>query len=212
MKNRTILFVLLLTATQFVVAQEGTTDNRELLQLGVKGGLNYSNVYDEQGEEFNADAKYGYAVGAFLNIPIGKYLGVQPSVLLSQKGFQASGRLLGAPYNFIRTTTFIDVPLLIAFKPSEFLTVLAGPQYSYLVRQKDEFRNGTGTVSQINEFENDNIRKNIFGIAIGADVNIKHFSIGGRLNWDVQNNNGDGSSTTPRYKNGWFQATLGYAF
>ena len=29
---------------------------------------------------------------------------------------------------------------------------------------------------------------------------------------DIQNNNGDGTSTTPRYKNVWFQGTLGFKF
>jgi hypothetical protein len=33
-----------------------------------------------------------------------------------------------------------------------------------------------------------------------------------RSGWDVQRNNGDGTSSIPRYKNVWFQATIGYRF
>jgi hypothetical protein len=33
-----------------------------------------------------------------------------------------------------------------------------------------------------------------------------------RGSWDLKNNNGDGTSTTPRYKNVWYQATVGYRF
>jgi hypothetical protein len=31
--------------------------------------------------------------------------------------------------------------------------------------------------------------------------------IGARAGWDLLNNKGDGTSTTPRYKNMWYQAT-----
>ena len=74
------------------------------------------------------------------------------------------------------------------------------------------FKNATTSIAQEQEFENDNIRKNIFGAAGGLDINLKHITLGGRVNWDVQNNNGDGSATTPRYKNVWFQGTVGYTF
>jgi hypothetical protein len=53
-------------------------------------------VYDSQGEEFDADSKFGLAAGAFLQIPFGKYLGIQPEVLFSQKGFKRTGRMFGA--------------------------------------------------------------------------------------------------------------------
>src|SRR4051812_33393269 len=69
-------------------AQENVTDFREKLLFGLKVGANYSNVYDAQGEAFHADPKVGLAAGAFLAIPIGRYLGIQPEVLFSQKGFQ----------------------------------------------------------------------------------------------------------------------------
>jgi hypothetical protein len=191
---------------------QDTIDFRSKLTFGLKIGGNYSNVYDAQGEQFKADPKFGVAGGAFLAIPIGRYLGVQPEVLFSQKGFQATGALLGSTYNFTRTTNFIDVPLLVAFKPSEFLTLLAGPQYSYLMKQTDVFTTTTTSYSQEKVFSNDNIRKNIMGFVGGVDITLNHLVIGARAAWDIQNNNGDGTSTTPRYKNVWYQGTIGYRF
>lgn len=191
---------------------QDTIDFRSKLTFGLKIGGNYSNVYDAQGEQFKTDPKFGVAGGAFLAIPIGRYLGVQPEVLFSQKGFQATGALLGSTYNFTRTTNFIDVPLLVAFKPSEFLTLLAGPQYSYLMKQTDVFTTTTTSYSQEKVFSNDNIRKNIMGFVGGVDITLNHLVIGARAAWDIQNNNGDGTSTTPRYKNVWYQGTIGYRF
>ena len=211
MKKIAIITVLFMSYISIGLAQD-EEDSRTKIQLGLKAGLNYSNVYDSQGEKFNADPKLGFVGGVSLAIPIGKFLGVQPEVLFSQKGFQASGTMLGSEYNFTRTTTYIDVPLFFALKPLSSLTILVGPEYSYLVKQRDVFTSTTTSYAQEQEFKNDDLRKNLFGIIGGLDVNIVDFTIGGRLAWDIQNNNVNGTSTTPRYKNVWYQLTLGYRF
>lgn len=212
MKKLILTIAAVTTLIAVSKAQDNETDFREKFTFGLKAGLNYSNVYDSQGEEFRADPKFGLAAGVFVAIPIGKYFGIQPEALISQKGFSATGRILGNTYKFTRTTTYLDVPLFFALKPSEFITILAGPQYSYLLKQSDVFANATTSIDQETEFVNDNIRKNTFGLAVGVDINLKHIVLGARAGWDVTNNNGDGTSTTPRYKNAWYQATIGYRF
>src|SRR4051812_41995660 len=102
--------IFMIAAVAFAItgsnAQESKRDYREKLLFGVKAGVNLSNVYDAQGEEFQADPKLGLAAGAFLSIPIGKYIGIQPEVLFSQKGFRATGSINGNPYAFSRTTSY----------------------------------------------------------------------------------------------------------
>ncbi len=189
-----------------------TTDFSTKLTFGLKAGANYSNVYDTQGESFDATSKFGFAGGLFISIPIGRYLGFQPEVLFSQKGFKGTGRLLGSNYEITRTTNYASIPLLLAIKPVKYVTILVGPQYSYLFKQTDEFSNSTASVTQQQEFKNDDIRKNTLSVVGGLDINIDHFVISARAGWDIQNNNGNGTSTTPRYKNAWAQATLGFRF
>lgn len=190
--------------------RENKTDFRERMLIGGKLGGNYSSVYQTSGEAFHADPKFGWAGGLFLAIPIGKNFGVHPEILYSQKGFKATGSILGSPYKFTRTTSYIDVPIFFALKPTEFITLLAGPQYSYLLKQRDEFATAFTTREQEQEFVNDNIHNNTLCFAGGLDINLKHMVIGARVAWDVRKNREDGSSTTPRYKNSWYQATIGY--
>jgi hypothetical protein len=189
-----------------------STNAQDEVSFGLKIGTNYSNVYDSEGEDFEADSKFGFATGMFLSIPVGKYLGFQPEVLFSQKGFKGTGRMLGSGYDLTRTTNYIDIPLLVAVKPIESFTLLAGPQFSYLMRQKDEFTNSTTNFQQEEEFDNDNIRKNTLCFIGGFDINMEHTVLGARVGWDLSNNNGNGTSSTPRYKNVWAQATIGYRF
>jgi hypothetical protein len=195
-----------------IQAQTNNTDLRERFLFGLKLGANYSNVYDSEGENFIADPKLGLATGAFFAIPFGRYLGIQPELLFSQKGFKATGSLAGSTYQLTRTSNFIDIPLFLAFKRSEFITILAGPQFSYLTKQKDAFANATTTIETEREFVNDDVRKNTLCAVAGIDLTMKHLVLGVRAGWDLQNNHVNSASTTPRYKNVWYQATLGYRF
>ncbi|MGD0709611.1 MAG: porin family protein [Bacteroidales bacterium] len=193
-------------------AQDSKTDFRNKLLFGLKIGANYSNVYDTKGEDFVAKGKFGFAGGAFLEIPIGTYLGIQPEFLFSQRGYKATGTVLGLTYQYTSTSNYIDVPILLALKPSEFITILVGPQYSYLIKQEDVFSSSLINSDQEQDFKNNNIRKNTFCFTGGVDITIQHFVIGARVGWDLMTNNGDGTSTNPRYKNEWYQGTVGFRF
>jgi hypothetical protein len=192
-----------------ILAQDNSTDLRDKLQFGLKAGANFSNVYDSKDQELNADFKVGFAAGAFLSIPIGKNIGVQPEILFSQKGYRASGTVLTIPYEFTHTATYVDLPILFALKPSANVTLLAGPQYSFLVKQRNVFKSGSLTIDQEQDFEND---RSVLCFLGGIDISLSQFVISARAGWDLQNNNGDGTSTNPRYKNVWYQATLGFRF
>jgi hypothetical protein len=206
--------LMLMAAIVLCIAGNITAQNdagpREKITFGLKGGINYSNVWDEQGQDFQADPKLGLAGGLFLGIPLGKMIGLQPEFLISQKGLKATGMLAGSPYSFRRTTTYIDIPLQLQFKPVDMFTIVLGPQYSYLLSERNEYTWGANSVAQEQEFSNDNIRKNVLGFVAGADLNFSHLVVSGRFGWDFQTNNGDGSSFTPRYKNRWLQCTIGY--
>lgn len=200
-----LCLVGLLTNSAF--AQE---DGRNEFQIGIKAGANLANVYDTEGEDFNADGKFGFVAGGFLIIPLGTTFGVQTEVLFSQKGFKAQGSLLGSSYSLTRTSNFIDVPIYFTIKPLSTLTLLVGPQFSFLTKNKDVFENSLTSYEQSQEFNNANLRKNILGVSLGANINISKTVLGFRGGWDLYTNHGDGNTTTPRYKNVWLQTTLGF--
>ncbi len=121
MKNSSILFFVIVMITGSSFAQdEELWDRRDEFTIGGKIGMNFSNVWDEEGQDFRADGKFGLAGGLFLAIPLGKYIGIQPEVMLSQKGFRADGTLLGTPYSYTKTSSFIDVPIQFQLKPLPF--------------------------------------------------------------------------------------------
>lgn len=208
--NKQLLGAILSLTIGTISAQDKAADKRDQLVFGIKAGMNVSNVWDEQGADFVADPKLGAAGGVFLAVPIGKYFGVQPELLFSQKGFKGGGVLLGFPYSFTRTTSYLDVPILVQFKPIEYFTLLAGPQFSYLLKEKNVYTFGSNSSEQEQAFSNEDVRNNILGFVVGADVTVKVFVLSARAGWDFQNNNKNGVSTTPRYKNQFLQLTIGF--
>ena len=203
-----LVFIAFTISSYFTFAQ----DFREKLNFGLKAGANYANVYSEEGEDFVADGKIGFAGGAFVNIPLGNFFAIQPEIMFSQKGFKGSGMLLGQDYSLTRTTNFIDVPLLLAIRPADWISIVVGPQFAFKLSTKNkyEFGNLSGEDTQIEE--NKNIRKTILGGHFGLDINIKHFVLSPRASFDFQDNKGDGTSTDPKYKNFLLQLTVGYRF
>ncbi len=208
--NRSLIAVVMLFSAVFTAQAQDVEDNRSDLTLGVRSGVNFSNVWDEEGDDFAADGKVGFVGGVFMGIPAGDVLGFQPELLISQKGFQATGTIFGNPYSYRKNTTFLDVPLQLQIKPSPMLTILVGPQYSFLLMESNTYTfNGTSGTEEEAVFENEDIRKTILGATVGIDLNFDHLVISGRACGDLQNNRENLESTTPRYKNQWVQLTIG---
>jgi hypothetical protein len=184
-------------------------DPRDVPSLGFRVGINASNIYDTKGDNFDYKSKVGLAAGAFLSLPLGKYIGLQPEVIYSQKGYKGSGSALSISYDYTRKADYIDVPLQLQIKPVRFVTLLVGPQYSFLIHKEFKLDSDLGGGSSSSDVDNDNIRKNILGLSIGADINLDRFVLSGRTAWDLQNNKGDGTSSSPRYRNFILQLTLG---
>ena len=205
------VFAIALFSTQSIVAQTTTTDdsssmdNREELSFGIKAGINYSNVYSESGDGYVADGKVGFAGGLFVSIPLNELIGVQPELLYSQKGFKTEGTFFDGQI----TSSYLDLPIHLQIKPTENISILAGPQFSYLLSTKYEL-NGFSAIDE--EDLDDNNNKATVGISAGVDFEIQNFLISARGSWDLNKVNKDNSTSDINYKNQLFQITLGYKF
>ncbi|MGE5393422.1 MAG: porin family protein [Candidatus Saccharibacteria bacterium] len=206
--------ILVIIATTFLInmtiAQEQLLDLRNKVTFGIKGGVNLSNVYDSKQDNFNTNSKLGLTGGVFLGLPLGTYLGLQPEVLYSQRGYKETGSFLKS--EFTRTTNYLDVPVLLAIKPSPVLSILAGPQFSFLLDGKYDFKSNILSGQLTQDFNNEDVRKNTLCLTGGLDLNLENLVLSGRAGWDLKENNNNGSSNTPRYKNVWLQATIGFRF
>ena len=211
MKNALIAILLFTTLIIPGWGQDNRMDRRDQFAFGPKAGINYSDVLPIEGDVFQSSPKSGLAAGLFFSIPINQVVGIQPELLFSQMGFHATGKVLENQYDITRTTTYVAMPLFISFKPSKIVTLITGPQYAYLLKKDDVFENPASSAIAIKEFENEKFRTSILSYIGGIDISLNHFVLGARVGWNISTNN-VASSTTPQYRDIWYQATVGYRF
>lgn len=206
-----VLCFPLAAQTEQTVDETTSREAKKRVVPAIKVGISRSNVYDRKGEAFVSDGKSGFAGGVALALPLGSLLGIQPEAMFLHKGFEGAGRIHGESYLINRTTTHLDIPVQVQFKPFSWLTFLAGPQWSFVLKRNDRY-NEESNVAARRTMEESSLRENLFGTLIGFDLNFGHVVISGRSGWDVTQNNSDGSSGTPLYRNRWIIWTVGYRF
>ncbi len=191
-----------------------TSDHSEKdgVHLGVRAGVNSSNLIKSGDVDISTGAKLGFNAAVFLEIPIIPAFSIQPELQYSQKGYKASGTYLTTPYEYKQTTNFIEVPLLAKFKPSKNFGILIGPQFSFLTSTKTKYTIANTSHEQLVDQDNNSLRKNILGGVIGLEAAAGPIVFDLRYSLDFQKNNGDGSSTTPTYRNQVIALSAGLRF
>ena len=204
------LLVLCFSNTVFSQENGEKHDDGPVPRIGFKGGLSIATIIKTNDNSFSSDPLYGFNGGGVLQLPLGKVISLQPEILFSQKGYRAKGAGLVGDFDYRRYLNFLDIPLLLRINTSKDVGIVVGPQYSYLLSTHTRFNSGATSYEQTVNYENNNITRNIFGGVIGFDINLNNnIFIYGRYTIDFKHNNGDGTSSTPAYKNQVFQAGVG---
>ncbi|MBO0359839.1 PorT family protein [Hymenobacter sp. BT186] len=211
------LFILATVAAAFALAPAAHAQG---IRLGVKAGANLSNLSGDLTDEDRFQNKVGFHGGVMLNVGLidDGFLSLQPEVLFSQKGFEFDENRLFGLYNNKGNVTYnyLDVPVLLKIKAGGFY-VEAGPQYSYLLKIKDEStRTIAGVITARSESERniDNINRNELGYAAGLGYQSElGLLIGLRYNGsltDFAKNNTYYNGELRNARNSVFQASVGF--
>ncbi|SDY90325.1 porin family protein [Hymenobacter psychrophilus] len=190
------------------------------IRLGLKGGANLSNLAGDLANKDGYDYKVGFHGGLMLNVGLidDGFLSLQPEVLYSQKGYKYDTNQAFGLYKREGDVTYnyIDVPVLLKVKAGN-LFFEAGPQYSYLLKVKDESTrslNGTAVARTAAEKDLSNVNRNEFGYVAGLGVQTDMgLMLGVRYNGaltDFAKNNSYNNGELTNARNQVFQVSLGY--
>ncbi|MES2776903.1 MAG: porin family protein [Bacteroidota bacterium] len=180
------------------------------LSFGLRGGVNFANIIEDGNKNFSTEIKPGFNAAAFVELPIFNGFSVQPELQFSQKGYKSSGSFLTNPYEYTATTNYVEVPLLAKIVPSPNFAIVVGPQFSFLTSTKYKFKTPNTEYEDIVDNENNDLRDNILGGVAGIEAGAGKFIFSARYSLDFQKNNGDGTSSTPRYKNQVLGLSVGF--
>lgn len=123
------LLALLFALSTSAIAQNMARDHYSV-SGGLLGAINYNKF--RIGGDNPADLSFGYKLGvsggAYINLPLGDFLSLEPQVTYSWFDYEdVPGSLL--PFGRL---TFISVPLLLKLHANEDFAITLGPQFDFL--------------------------------------------------------------------------------
>jgi opacity protein-like surface antigen len=189
-KNLGISFaVLLLLGAWEVNAQDGNPGPK----IGIKGGVNFSQLYVDQPNAEDENMKAGIHFGVFGKIPIADMVAIQPEVLYTNTGSKITyggsdlENFLGIEPGEVRfNLNYIQVPIALAVNVGP-LNIHAGPYLSYLVSANiKDLKTSDLNPSDIKELETDDFNRFDYGLVGGVAFDIQNVTIGARYNYGLQ--------------------------
>lgn len=210
-----IALSLLLMSQIPLSAQEQKTSTETSLtpKIGVKGGLNLTNLYVDDVEDENM--KIGFNLGLFAKLPVTRGLSIQPELLYSVKGSKVTYNLgvLGSnEYRF--NLNYVEVPVLAVINLGKNFNLHAGGYAAYLA-QANIKREEDGPNDQIADLNEDNFNRFDYGLVGGLGIDVESVTIGARYNYglrEVGKADNFGSQALKNSKNSAISLYVGFGF
>ncbi|MDQ3292723.1 MAG: PorT family protein [Bacteroidota bacterium] len=178
--------VLLLMGAGQVKAQ----DTNPGPKFGIKGGINFAQLYVDQPNAEDENIKVGYHFGVFGKVPITDFLALQPEVLYTNVGAKVTyggsdfENLLGIEPGEIRfNLNYIQVPVALTVNIGP-LNVHAGPYISYLAGANiKDLKTSDLNPSDIKKLDREDFNDFDYGLVGGVGFDVQNFTIGARYNY-----------------------------
>lgn len=163
MKTKLISLALLLSLCSVSFSQG--------LNFGIKGGATINKL---TGKSFKEEFSFGYHVGGFATIGLGKKFSIQPEVLFNQVNVDTASNFSAVSPNFNRVKDvqlkYLSIPILLNYNLSNLFALQVGPQFGVLIDQnKDLLQNGE-----------DAFKKGDFSMVGGVQLKLLKFRVYGR--------------------------------
>jgi len=169
-----------------------TTTQAQGIDLGIKAGVNFSNISDAN----DLDNKTGFVAGAFVGFKLSDNFGLQADLLYSQQGAEFDAGDFDLDY--------INVPIVAKIYLIKGLNLQVGPQFGFVVDKKTNF--DLIDLSEQPDFEDTDVSGVVgagydlpFGLRVAARYNFGLTDIGKDEPFDYG-------------KNSVFTVSLGYSF
>ncbi|MDR6300401.1 porin family protein [Mesonia maritima] len=131
---------LMLTAALAVLGlgSANAQADSDLVQVGVKGGINFSNLTgDDIGD---TKSRTSFNAGFVAELPITERFSIQPEVLYSGQGFDIEQRdqenFLDNDDNIEAQLDYIQIPVLAKIYLFDGFNIQAGPQIGFLINEE----------------------------------------------------------------------------
>ncbi|MFG4002132.1 porin family protein [Flavobacterium aquidurense] len=143
------------------------------VHIGAKAGVNMNKL---DGKNFNSDFELGYQLGGFAYVNFSDFLGIQGEVLFNQTNTKITDSyrdIFDNAFKKNKTLNYVSVPVLLRLNSEGLITVVAGPQFSFLASgNQSVLENGKKL-----------FKKTDFAFVAGAEVNMRPLTLYARYVW-----------------------------
>ncbi|UII74778.1 PorT family protein [Flagellimonas sp. HMM57] len=180
---RTISITLLLLACSFL---SNAQSNEDVLEFGIRGGINQSNLKDSNGK-----SRFGPTIGFFAEYNASEKVAIRSELKYSSLGTKEKENISGLKLNYVQA-----LPILLKVYPAESFSLEIGPYAGYLLNKK-------GSINK------SDLRKFDFGASAGLGYHLTdHLELGARYYFGMR----DITKTIGKAKNRFIEIALSYTF
>lgn len=176
-KSKIVLFMIMASLFNTLQAQVSTEPS-----IGVKGGVNFSNLYVEDVDDKNM--LVGFNVGLYTNFPISNGLSFQPEFNFTTKGSEVTYNNIFDNGTRKFTLSYLEVPVLLKANITDNFNLHVGPYFAYLVDSKIKNVSSDGS-SDFTDLDEDDFNRFDAGITGGIGFDFKDIGIGVRYNYGL---------------------------
>ncbi|WP_228530398.1 porin family protein [Tamlana sp. I1] len=183
MKNLGKISIAMLLIFGVTATSNAQINDTSKPQIGVKGGLNFSNLHDNDVDDDNMLTSFN--AGLYTNFPITNILSIQPELLYSRKGSES------VYDNAIATGTakfklnYLELPVLLKINVADNINIHAGPYFAYLLNAKVTNETDSGDFDFEENYDNDDFNKFDTGLSIGLGFDLDSVGFGLRYNYGL---------------------------
>lgn len=152
--------------------------------LGLRGGVNFSNLYTDEVKDNNILTSFN--AGVFANFPLTKMLSIQPEFGFSRKGSEQTYDNLLASGTAKFKLNYVEVPLLLKVNLAKSFNVHAGPYVAYLIDAGVTNETSSGNFNFEDNISNEDLNKFDYGLSAGFGFDFTAIGIGARYNYGMR--------------------------
>lgn len=153
-------------------------------RFGIKGGVNFSNLYTKDGDE-NSEMLTGFNAGLFAKIPVSRHFAIQPELYYSTKGAKINYNSFVTKGSTEFNLNYLELPILAVVNVTDNFNIHVGPYVSYLIGGKAVNDANFNLIDFRRNINNEDYNKLDAGIAVGLGFDIGHVGIGARYNYGL---------------------------
>lgn len=206
MKNLFLTGIICLSFVNFTKAQTQSPS------IGIKGGVNFTNLYTEDVDDNNVLTSFN--AGLYANLPVSSAVSIQPELNFSRKGSELVYDNAFASGTTKLKLNYLEMPVLLKLNVTPNFNVHFGPYAAYLIDGQATNESNNGSFNFEENINNDDLNKWDYGVAAGIGFDFASTSLGIRYNYGLQTigkerNFGGTSYTFPDSKNSALSLYIG---